>query len=415
MRRSLQAPLADALGDSPVVVLNGPRQAGKSTLLRHIASIRASTALVTFDDVAEQSAAAADPQGYVLGLHDRTGCDTVAIDEVQLVPEVFRAVKLSVDRDRRAGRFILTGSTRLLSLPKLSESLAGRMEVVELWPFSQGELSGHHDRFLDVLFTAEVPLVRSLESRLETIERAVAGGFPPALERTERRRTAWLTNYVQAVVDRDLAVLTSLERLDQVPRILALVAARTGGLANVSELARDAGIAVRTLDRYLTWLERVFLVHRLPGWSTNRTTRARRSPKLHLADSGVLATYLDLDPASPDVGTAGSPAGALLESFVAGELRRQLSWSEHGVTLHHFRSGDGAEIDILAEDRRGRLVGVEVKSSVGIDQRAFRGLRYLQERHPDRFVAGVVLHCGTETLPFGPGLHAMPISALWST
>jgi len=410
VRRSVEAPLIAALRDTPVVVVNGPRQAGKSTLLAHLSGQRPSTALVTLDAAAELAAARADPEGYVLALHDRFGASTVAIDEVQLAPDLFRALKLSVDRDRRPGRFVLTGSTRLLSLPKLSDSLAGRMEVIDLWPFTQGELAGRRETFIDAAFRRPLPPVASTSDRSELIERALAGGFPPALERTARRRRVWLTNYVRAIVDRDLAVLAALERLDQIPRIVALLAARTGGLVNVSEVARDAGIPVRTLDGYLTWLERVFLVHRLPGWSSNRTTRARRAPKIHLADSGVLGTYLDVDPGA----VGDSDVGQLLECFVAGELRRQLSWSEIEAELFHFRTQDGTEVDLVVEDSRGRLVGIEIKASVGIDQRAFRGLRHLQERHPDRLVAGIVLHCGSDTLPFGPGLQAMPISALWS-
>lgn len=342
-------------------------------------------------------------------LHDRLEADTVAIDEAQLAPELFRALKLAVDRDRRPGRFILTGSTRLLSLPKLSDSLAGRMEVIDLWPFTQGEIAGRRDTFLDAAFQGELSSVRSELPRADLIRRALAGGFPPALERVPKRRQRWLTSYVSAVVDRDLAALASLDRLGQVPRIVALLAARTGGLVNLSELARDAAIPVRTLDNYLTWLERVFLVHRLPGWSSNRTTRARRSPKIHLADSGVLGSYLHVDPDALD----GGGIGQLLECFVAGELRRQLAWGDTGADLFHFRRRDGAEVDLVAEDRRGRIVGVEVKSSIGIDQRAFRGLRYLRDRQPDRFMAGVVLHCGSESLPFGPGLQAMPMSSLW--
>lgn len=409
--RSIETRLAAALADTPVVVVNGPRQAGKSTLVEHLAASRPSTALVTLDSAAERAAAHADPEGYVQHLHSRLDAVTVAIDEVQLAPDLFRALKLSVDRDRRPGRFILTGSTRLLSLPKLSDSLAGRMEVIDLWPFTQGELAGHGEGFLDAAFRQELPPVTTTVDRRGLIERALAGGFAPVLEREPSRRRAWLTSYVRAVVDRDLAALVALERLDQIPRIVALLAARTGGLVNLSEVARDAGIPVRTLDNYLTWLERVFLVHRLPGWSSNRTTRARRAPKIHLADSGILGVYLDTDPE----GVGGNGVGQLLECFVVGELRRQLAWSETGAELFHFRSQDGAEIDLVAEDRRGRLFGVEVKSSVGIDRRAFRGLRYLQQRQPDRFVGGVVLYCGTESLPFGPGLQAMPIASLWTT
>ncbi len=408
--RSVQPSLTAALDDTPVVVLNGPRQAGKSTLLAHLAAQRPSTALVTLDAAANLGAARADPEGFALTLHERLDATTVAIDEVQLAPDLFRAIKLAVDRDRRPGRFVLTGSTRLLSLPKLSDSLAGRMEVIDLWPFTQGELAGHHETFVDAAFRGHLPRVTSDLDRRDLIERALCGGFPPALERAPRRRRSWLTSYVHAIVDRDLAALAALERLDQIPRIVALLAARTGGLVNLSDVARDAGIPVRTLDSYLTWLERVFLVHRLPGWSSNRTTRARRAPKIHLADSGVLGTYLDVDLEA----TGGSAVGPLLECFVAGEIRRQLAWSETDAELFHFRSQDGAEVDLVIEDRLGRLVGIEVKSSVGIDRRAFRGLRHLQERHPDRFVAGVVLHCGADTLPFGPDLLAMPLAALWT-
>lgn len=410
VERAVEGRLVEALADTPVVVLNGPRQAGKSTLLARLAARRPHTALVTLDVAVERTAAQADPEGYVLDLHERLNAETVGIDEVQLAPELFRAIKLAVDRDRRPGRFILTGSTRLLSLPTLSDSLAGRMEVIELWPFSQGELSGRGNRFLDTAFAGEARVSKTVDSRRRIIDRAAAGGFPPALQRMATRRRAWATNYVQAVIDRDLAAVAALDRLAEMPRLLSLVAARTGGLINVSDLARDAAIPVRTVGNYLTWLERVFLVHRLPAWSSNRTTRARKAPKIHVADSGVLAALLDIGADTIDPATLG----ALLECFVAGELRRQRAWSDTDVELFHFRNPKGAEVDIVAEDRRGRIVGIEVKASVGIDERAFRGLRYLQERHPDGFIAGYVLYCGTETVPVGAGLHAVPIPALWA-
>lgn len=240
--------------------------------------------------------------------------------------------------------------------------------MIELWPFSQGELSGRGDRFLDTAFAGGAHSSKTANSRREIIERAAAGGFPPALQRMATRRRAWATNYVQAVIDRDLAAVAALDRLAEMPRLLTLVAARTGGLINVSDLARDAAIPVRTVGNYLTWLERVFLVHRLPAWSSNRTTRARKAPKIHVADSGILAALLDIGVDTIDPATVG----ALLECFVAGELRRQRAWSDTDVELFHFRSPKGAEVDIVAEDRRGRIVGIEVKASVSIDERAFR-------------------------------------------
>ena len=408
--RSVETTLIEALTDSPVVILNGPRQSGKSTLLSHLAGSRPSTALITLDASAERAAAHDDPEGYVLAIHDRLDADTVAIDEVQLVPGLFRAVKYAVDRDRKPGRFILAGSTRLLALPALSDSLAGRMEVVELWPLTQGELAGRRDGFLAAVLRGDLAMQPGGEARGRTIDRAVTGGFPPVIQRAPGRRRRWFTNYVASVIERDIAVLASLERVGQIPRIVSLIAARTGGLINMAEIARDSGVPVRTLASYLTWLERVFLIHRLPGWSSNRTSRAVKAPKIHLVDSGVLGSYLGVHANTVD----NAEIGQLLETFVVGELRRQLAWSDETVELFHFRSPDGIEIDVVAEDSRGRLVGIEVKSSVGIDGRAFRGLRHLQQRHPDRFVGGIVLYCGTATLPFGPDLKAMPISSLWT-
>ena len=398
-----------ALADTPVVVVNGPRQSGKSTLLDHLGRTESTIVPVTLDQAAERAAASTDPEGYVLSLHARTGAHTVAIDEIQLVPQLFRAIKFAVDQNRTPGRFLLTGSAQLLALPSLGDSLAGRMELIELWPLTQGEIEGHRDTLLLRLLSDEIQPLRSPLTRTQIVERAQRGGFPPAILRTGARRRAWMSAYVASVIDRDIAVLAALERLGDIPRLVGLLAARTGGVLNVSEVARDSGVPVRTLSSYITWLERVFLVHRLPAWSSNHTSRAIKSPKLHLADSGLLASYLDV--VADDLTNPGT--GQLLECFVAGELRRQSSQMDDPPALYHFRSGDGVEVDIVIEDRRGNIYGVEVKSSVGIDRKAFGGLAYLRDRHPKRFRGGIVLYAGTESLPFGPGFWALPIPALW--
>ena len=293
-------------------------------------------------------------------------------------PELFRAVKAEVDRDRRPGRFLLTGSADVMLLPVASESLAGRMEVVTLWPLSQGEIEGRTERFIDAVFEDALPPAPG-SSGEPVWTRLARGGYPEAAEREEvRRRSRWFGSYVTTILQRDVRDLARIEGLSEMPRLLALVAARTATLLNVAELSRSSGLPASTLKRYLTLLQATFLVRELPAWSTNRSKRLVKSPKLLVADSGLAAHLVGFEAEGAASALVELP-GLLLETFVIGELVKQTGWSRQRVTLHHYRTQDGREVDAVLEDASGHVVGVEVKASGSVSGKDFRGLRALRD------------------------------------
>jgi len=396
-----------ALADTRVVVINGARQVGKSTLADNV--VPPGSRVLTLDDAAVLAAARADPADFVR--HE----GLLFIDEVQRAPELLLAIKADVDRRPAPGRYLLTGSAQILALPRLSDSLAGRMEIVELWPLSQGELRRRKEKepFIDELLAGGAGLrVTSELVKHDYLELAVRGGFPEAVRRAEPgRRARWFDAYVTTLVQRDIADLANLERLADLPRLLRLVAARTANVINVDGMARDAGVPPSTLRRYMALLETAFLIERVPAWSSSRTTRVVHAPKLFVADSGLAAHLLGASAAR--LARPGQDSGPVLETFVAMELRRQAGWGDEPVTLHHFRTRDGAEVDAVLETADGRVAGVEVKAGATVRAEDFRGLRQLRGQAGDAFVAGVVLYTGPDPLPFGDGLWAVPVSSLW--
>lgn len=403
--RHLRGPLAEALADTPVVVVAGPRQAGKSTLAARVVADAQGTWL-TLDDAAVLDAARTDPVGFVGGRHGLVG-----IDEAQRVPELLLAIKAEVDSTRHPGRFLLTGSTRLLGAPRLADSLAGRMEALTLWPFSQAELADVSDDpvLIDSAFGDALPgLDPPPVSRSEVLERAEGGGFLPALDRTGRRRTAWFDSYVAGVIDREVRALTDATYLRELPRLLRLCAARTSGELNVTDLARDLGLSRTTTDSYLAHLEAVFLIQLVPAWSTNLTARVVRRPKLTITDTGLAARLL-----GGRLRNDPELAGRLVETFVVGELRAQAEWSEARPGLFHFRDRDGAEVDVILESGDGRVVGVEVKAGATVRAEDLGGLRLLERRLGPDFAAGIVLCTAPQPRHLGGRLWMLPISSLW--
>lgn len=390
----------------PVVLVVGPRQAGKSTLAELLVSSGIVGTYLTLDDGTTLAAAGSDPYGFVAGLTGST-----VIDEIQRVPELLLAIKSSVDRDRAPGRFLLTGSANVMLLPRVSESLAGRMETHTLWPLSQGELDSRPETFVGRIF-CDHPMAVELDDSRDLVTRVVRGGFAPVVDRAPGRRDAWFGSYVEAVVQREVRDIANVDRLASLPRLLALLAARTATLLNVAEVSRSAGIPGSTLQRYLTILEHVFLVQRIPAWRANVGKRVVRSPKLHLVDSGLachlLGAWEDRLSSSPDV------LGPLLESFVGMELVKQATWAERTVRVHHFRTAAGREVDFVLEDRSGAVVGVEVKAASTVGASDVAGLRHLADVLGDRFVRGVVLYRGDATVPFGERIAAWPLTSLWS-
>jgi hypothetical protein len=406
-RRNIEHTLRTALADTPVVLLNGARQTGKSTLALKLAS-DLSAKYVTLDDATVLAAAAFDPVGFIRGLEG-----FVVIDEVQKTPALFPAIKVEVDGNRQPGRFLLTGSANVLMLPRLAESLAGRMEIVTLWPLSQGELLDRRERFIESVFSPRLPPLQSAAAEdVDLLPKLTTGGYPEAVQRrSERRKHAWFASYVTTILQRDVRDLANIEGLTDMPRLLALLAARAAGLLNMSELSRSCGIPNTTLKRYLSLLETTFLLQLLPAWSANIGKRLIKSPKIHLIDSGLVA-YLTGQTAQR-LGRDASFIGYLLECFVVGELLKQLTWSETRANLFHFRTTTGREVDALLEDAEGRLVGIEIKAAASVSKKDFAGLEAVAEATGTRFVRGLVLYGGDGSVPFGDKYFALPLSALW--
>ncbi len=400
--------LVEALADTPVVVIHGPRQCGKTTLAQTVGRGR-DYVYFSFDDEVTLAAATADPVGFVGDLPER-----VILDEVQRAPGIFSTLKSAVDRRRTPGRFLLTGSVNVLLLPALADSLAGRMGIVRLHPLAQCELAERPPRFLEVLFAGAFKIRKAERLGIVLAERIVAGGYPAALARsTPRRRSAWHRDYIETLVQRDVRDLARIASLDAMPRLLALAAGQTARLINISALASPFQLSRPTIRDYMTLLERVFLLEELPPWHSNRLSRLIKTPKLHVGDTGLACALLGVDAAAlkQDRGLFGQ----LLETFVVQELRRQASWNEQEIRLHHYRNKDGAEVDLVLERGAGQIAGVEVKASATVTAADFRGLRKLKEAAGKRFAAGVVLYDGETSAGFGDGLYAVPIRALWET
>lgn len=409
--RHITPQLADALSDTPVVLINGARQSGKSTLVQMLATpAETPRRYLTLDDAAVLNAAKSDPAGFINGLQG-----AVTLDEVQRAPELFLAIKAAVDRQRTPGQFLLTGSADVLLLPGIADSLAGRMEVLSLWPLSSAELADSPAlNRADVLFTGDwSALAVPPCERDELIARLLAGGFPDAVARTsQRRREAWFDAYIQAVLQRDVRDLANIEQLTAIPNLLHLLATRSATLLNFAELSRTAAIAQSTLKRYFALLEMLFLVVRVPSWERNPGKRLVKAPKVFLPDSGLLNHLMAATPESLSA-KPGLP-GRVIETFVLSELLKHVAFSGLRLTLWHYRTQTNIEVDFILENRLGQITGIEVKASATVDGKDFKGLRHLQETEPAIFQRGIVLYAGREVVPFGEKLWAVPLSVWWA-
>jgi predicted AAA+ superfamily ATPase len=411
VRRNLTDRLLEVLADTPVVLVNGARQTGKSTLVQSTELAGPDRQYLSFDDPGILAAAKGNPSGFIAGL-----TLPVTLDEVQRVPELFPAIKVAVDRKREPGHFLLTGSADVLLLPKISESLAGRMEVLTLWPFSQGEINGVREGFLDTLFSKH-PVWQAGKStviaRTDLFQKVVAGGYPPAVARSQAaRRKAWFQSYLMTILQRDVRELANIADLTAVPQLLSLLASRTGGILNFADLSRSLSLPQTTLKRYFALLETTFLVQLLRPWSINTGQRAIRTPKTYLNDTGLLSHLLGLtlERMQLDAGLTG----AALENFVLMELRKQSTWSDTQPQFYYWRTVAGQEVDIVLEDSAGHLVGVEVKASASLRPGDIRGLHALTEAAGKRWIRGIVVYTGAEVIPFAGNLHGVPVSRLWA-
>lgn len=415
--RKVRSRIAAALKDTPVVLVNGPRQAGKTTLIRQFASARRT--YLTLDDSATLRTARDDPQGFIQRL------DTVVIDEVQRVPELLLALKLSVDMDRRPGRFLITGSADVMALPQVADSLAGRIEVLSLLPLAGAELIGSAGRWLDKVFIAlasngKPPAVtQTLASRHvgAALERRVLqGGYPEALKRaTASRRNAWMHGYIETMIQRDVRDIATVEKLSLMPKLVYALAQMAGQLCNYTQLGGQLGLDAKTVNRYLTMLEQLFLVRRVPAWSVHAPSRVVKTPKVQFLDSGLLCSLLRLN--ETGIARDRSLFGHALECHVYGELLKQCSWADEAYDVMMYRDKDQIEVDFVVENRQGEIVGIEVKAAASLKSSDFSGLKKLAVLAGERFQGGVLLYDGINTLPAGEvggkPLWALPLSTLW--
>ena len=406
--RRLKPRIEEALADTPVVMLNGPRQAGKTTLAAQFAV--AGRRYLTLDDAATLASARADPVGLVRGI------DRAVIDEVQRAPDLMLAIKRAVDQDRRPGRFLLTGSANLMLLPTVADSLAGRMETLALLPLAGCEIHRGSGRWLDSVFAGEPPRVApaagSQAVGAALVSTVLRGGYPEAVARdTARRRVAWARQYAQALIQRDVREIASVEKLDHMPRLLSALAQMSGQLCNYAQLAGQVGLDRKTAGRYFAVFEQLFLLRRLAPWSANRLSRVVKTPKIHFIDSGLLCSLTGLGEATATL--ERGRFGHALEAYVFGELLKQAGWAEGEYEFFAYRDKDQVEVDFVIENRAGRVVGVEVKAAASVGTGDLAGLRRLAALAGRKFQAGVLLYDGIETLPLGQGFWAVPLSTLW--
>lgn len=402
--RHISSNILESLTDTPVVLIRGARQTGKTTLVRDLIPEHISSEYVTLDNATALSAAQNDPAGFIAGVGK-----PVVIDEIQKAPELLPAIKEHVDRDRTPGSFILTGSADIMAGLRVSDSLAGRMELFDLWPLSRAEIRGSNANLVDALFGPDLDWPAPTEA--DVMNAVLTGGYPEALARSgERRRQAWFSAYVTTIVERDVRDISSIQDLTAMPRLLQLLASRTGQLLSYADISRGLTIPQTTLKRYMAILEATFLIRELPAWAVNIGKRVTKASKLLFSDTGLAAHLAGMN---PDRLTHDRHAfGHLLENFVVCEIAKHATWSRSRVALNHFRSHAGQEVDLILEDPAGNIVGVEIKASASPTASDFKGLRLLAQSCPGKFLRGVVLHLGHDTVPFGENLHALPIAGM---
>ena len=406
IRRRVAQRVETALQDTRVVLIAGPRQAGKSTLAQTFES--ETRPYLTLDDAPTLQAARADPVSFVRGL------DLAIIDEIQRAPDLLLAIKERVDRDKRPGRFLLTGSANLTAIPRIADSLAGRMEIIRLLPLAQAEIRNTPGNFLDAVFSSEAPkLTGDAVTGAALADSVLRGGYPEAIGRTgAARRRRWFENYVVSILGRDVRDIANIDQLDRLPRLLRILSEHAGQIVNHSSFGAALSLSHVTAQKYVSILERLFLVQTLEPWSSNAVSRIIKTAKLTFLDSGLLAALRGAEAA--DIGRDRAHYGPLLENFVVSEIFKLASWNEERFRFSHFRTRMQDEVDLVIEDRLGRIVGIAVKASAAIKASDFNGLKRLQAAAGDKFVRGILLHDHDRVTPFGERLHAMPVSRLWT-
>lgn len=407
-RRNLSAKIAESIRYSPATLINGARQTGKSTFIKNAFVDGSDFSYVNLDDLNLLRLAKADPVTFVDQLQSHA-----AIDEIQRVPDLMLPLKKAIDENRANRRFLLTGSANILTLPKLSESLSGRMEIHTLWPLSQGEMRGVKDQFIDFAFSDDTPITPAPFSQADYLQAITQGGYPEALAQMKAGRGPdWYSSYLSTLLQRDVQDISKIEGLAELPNLLEIIASRAGNLLNMADIARITKLNAVTLKRYATLLRMVFLIVETPAWARSHEKRFAKSPKVFLNDTGLLCYLRGFTPQT--FVRERTHLGGVLENFVVMELAKQIGWAATRCALMHYRTHDGDEVDILLEGADKRVVGIEVKASADIKPSDFDGLRALAKTAKDRFHRGFILYTGDTTLRYDKNLWAMPVCSLWA-
>lgn len=403
-RRLLEPRILEAMADTPVVLIAGPRQSGKTTLATHMD--REKTTYINLDNELTLLAAREDPVGFIRTI------DCAIIDEIQRAPQLLLAIKMAVDQDRQPGRFLLTGSANLMTLPTVADSLAGRMETLTLLPLSQSEIHGETTNWVDAVFEGHFPQLRTVLVGSDLITAVTKGGYPEPLTRsTHHRRMAWVSQYIDALIQRDIKDIAEISHLSLLPSFLEMLGHVSGNLCNYSKLGSQIGLDSKTTQRYVDIFEQMYLVKRLEVWSKNRLSRIVKMPKIYFLDSGLLAALIDFFPKT--FFDDRHRFGNLLETFVYGELRKHIAVAQGTYRLYYYRDHDQNEVDFIIEERGGTIIAVEVKASATIQKFDLRGIERLKSLAGPTCRKGIILYDGVETLPLGNDIWAVPFSTLW--
>lgn len=405
--RSIRPLVVDALSDTRVVFVAGARQVGKTTLTVDITSSDHPMTRFTLDDDVTRAAALDDPSGFVAGLPG-----PALIDEVQRAPDVLLAIKDAVDSDKTPGRFLVTGSANILTSKKIKDALTGRMETIRLWPLSQAEINGSTTNFIDALFAGELPQINGATVGRDAFsEIVVAGGYPEAHERSARRRGPWFSNYIETTLESDLRDITDAVKLEEMPRLLRLLATQAAGLISYRNLGQRLDLHHDTVKAYVGLLEQMFLVVRLKAWRPGLGAREVTAPKIYIADSGMLAFMLGANPKR--VADDDQVTGKIFENFVTMEVLRHQPWASEPANIFHYQR-DKEDVDLVIERYDGTVVAIEAKAKASLGTKDYRWITKMRNELGDRFRAGVVIHSGGQTVPLGERLWAMPVSGLWT-
>ena len=409
-KRNIKSRVEAALKRSPVVLLTGARQSGKTVLVESIAQEK-NYNYFTMDDIPTYLSAKNDPVGFIANIEK-----PVVIDEVQRVPELFLAIKRDVDKNRVAGNYLLTGSTNPILIPQVADALTGRIETISLLPLSQGELLGIKEQFIDTIFSGKnpsnIPSIKESLSRDELYKKILIGGFPVMQNLNEKDRKVWINEYIKNIVQKDAQDIAQISEPADLYTLVYSMANRASGLLNIADISRTISVPQATLQRYSSLLEALYMIYLQRSWHMDSEKQFIKAKKAYLVDSGFLSNLLKLN--MERAIEYSSLMGNVIENFVVMELLKQLGWSETEAELYHFRTTGNIEVDVVIQDEYKNIVGIEIKGSSTVSYNDFKGLEYLQNLTQDKFIKGIVLYLGDKVIPFGKNLIACPISILWN-